>query len=88
MLILIAEFFWYFSRMKSIVLFGAGNVATHIFKAFAEIDEYEVIQVYNHQEKSLEFFRNKVPVTTDFTEVFPADIYLLALKDEAIPIAG
>ncbi|MCM4159013.1 DUF2520 domain-containing protein [Antarcticibacterium flavum] len=72
--------------MKSIVLFGAGNVATHLFRAFAEIEDYEVIQVYNHREKSLEFFKEKVPVTTDFTEVFPADIYLFALKDEAISL--
>lgn len=86
MLILFAIFFWYFSRMKSIVIFGAGNVATHIFKAFAETDELEVIQVYNHREESLDYFRKKVPVTRDFTEVFPADIYLFALKDEAIPL--
>lgn len=72
--------------MKSIVIFGAGNVATHIFQAFAEVEEFEVIQVYNHQEASLDFFRTRVPVTTDFTEVFPADIYLFALKDEAIPL--
>ena len=72
--------------MKSIVIFGAGNVATHIFKALGEIKGYKVIQVYNHQKESLEFFRNVVPVTTDFTEVFPADIYLFALKDEAIPL--
>jgi predicted short-subunit dehydrogenase-like oxidoreductase (DUF2520 family) len=72
--------------MKSIVLFGAGNVATHIFKALVEIKDYEVIQVYNHREGSLDYFRERVPVTTDFTEVFPADIYLFALKDEAIPL--
>lgn len=72
--------------MKSIVLFGAGNVATHLFSALSKAEGYEVIQVYNHQKKSLEDFKNLVPVTTDFTEVFPADIYLLALKDEAIPL--
>ncbi|UJH91519.1 DUF2520 domain-containing protein [Antarcticibacterium sp. 1MA-6-2] len=72
--------------MKSIVLFGAGNVATHLFSALSQAEGYEVIQVYNHQKKSLEEFKDKVPVTTDFTEVFPADIYILALKDEAIPL--
>lgn len=72
--------------MKSIVLFGAGNVATHLFSALSTAEGYEVIQVYNHQKERLEEFNDKVPVTSDFTEVFPADIYILALKDEAIPL--
>lgn len=72
--------------MKSIVLFGAGNVATHLFSALSAAEGYKVIQVYNHQKERLEEFKDKVPVTSDFTEVFPADIYILALKDEAIPL--
>lgn len=72
--------------MKSIVIFGAGNVAFHLFSAFSTAREFKVIQVYNHKQESLENFKDLVPVTSDFTEVFPADIYLLALKDDAIPL--
>lgn len=68
--------------MKTIVLFGAGNVASHLFKAFAASEEFKVIQIYNHRKERLESF--KIPVTTQISEVVPADIYLLAVKDDAI----
>lgn len=71
--------------MKSIVIFGAGNVATHLFNAFSGAKNFKVTQVYNHNGNSLEFFKNKVNTTTYLNEVVPAEIYLLALKDEAIP---
>lgn len=72
--------------MKSIVIFGAGNVSWHLFSAFARSKKFKIIQVYNYRKKSLEEFNNFVPTTTDLTKVFPADIYLFALKDEAIPL--
>ncbi len=71
--------------MKSVVLFGAGNVATHLFEAINNSQNFKVIQVYNHQPSSLKNFSDKVKTTTDLKEVLPADIYLLALKDEVIP---
>lgn len=71
--------------MKSIVLFGAGNVATHLFKAFSLAKNFEVVQVYNHKEPALDYFRKAVKTTTDLSQIVPADIYLLAVKDEAIP---
>ena len=70
--------------MTSIVLFGAGNLATHLFKAFLKADKFKVIQVYNHKLESLEFFKNKTKTTTNLADVLPADIYLLALKDDVI----
>ncbi len=70
--------------MKSIVLFGTGNVAFHLFRAFSHSENFKVIQVYNHNAESLKPFKDKVPTTTKFSEVFPADIYLLAVKDDAI----
>lgn len=70
--------------MKSIVLFGAGNLATHLFKAISRAENFEVVQVYNHNAGALEDFRDVVSTTTDLTRIVPADIYLLAVKDEAI----
>lgn len=69
--------------MKTIVLFGAGNVASHLYKAFSVSKKFKVIQVYNHRKERLESFKN-VPVTTQIPEVLAADIYLLAVKDDAI----
>ncbi|WP_307726302.1 Rossmann-like and DUF2520 domain-containing protein [Salinimicrobium tongyeongense] len=76
---------WYFSRMIEMVLLGSGNVATHLFKAFSASEGIRVKQVYNHSEKSLEFFRNKCAVTTEISQLAAADIYLMALKDDVIP---
>lgn len=71
--------------MKSIVLFGTGNVATHLFNALFEAQNHKIIQVYNHQPGSLAIFQNKISTTSKLDDVVEADIYLLALKDEAIP---
>lgn len=70
--------------MKSIVLFGTGNVGFHLFRAFSKSENFKIIQVYNHNAGSLEGFKDKIPTTTHFSEIFPADIYLIAVKDDAI----
>ena len=70
--------------MKSIVLFGTGKVAFHLFRAFSNSENFKVIQVFNHSAESLNYFKDKIPTTTKFSEVFPADIYLLAVKDDVI----
>ena len=69
--------------MKTIVLFGAGNVASHLYKAFSASENFKVIQIYNHRKERLESFKN-IPVTTRISEVFSANFYLLAVKDDAI----
>ena len=71
--------------MKSIVLFGAGNVATHLYKAFSRTSNFKVVQVYNHKPENLIAFKDGVKTTTSMEEVLPADIYLIAVKDDAIP---
>ncbi|WP_029038691.1 Rossmann-like and DUF2520 domain-containing protein [Salinimicrobium xinjiangense] len=71
--------------MIEIVVLGSGNVATHLFKAFSASEGIRIKQVYNHSEASLDFFENKVEITTDFSEIAEADVYILALKDDVIP---
>lgn len=70
--------------MKRIVLFGTGNVATHLFEAYKNSYDFKIIQVYNHAPKSLQAFKDKVLITTELEEVLPADIYIFALKDDII----
>lgn len=74
--------------MIEIVLLGSGNVATHLFKAFTAAEGIKVKQVYNHTSESLNFFKNKVETTTEISEITHADIYLLALKDDVIPLVA
>lgn len=70
--------------MNSIVIFGAGNVAHHLLKAFSSAKNFQVIQVFNHKPENLIPFSTETETTINLAKVKPADIYLLAIKDDAI----
>ncbi|WP_127846239.1 Rossmann-like and DUF2520 domain-containing protein [Psychroflexus aestuariivivens] len=70
--------------MLNIVILGAGNVATHLFKAFETSESAKVIQVYNHRLESLSFFKNKTEVCNNINNLKDADLYLICLKDDVI----
>lgn len=70
--------------MKSIVLLGAGNVAIQLCKAFDISEDFEVIQVYNRTKKSLENFPSVLNKTTTLSKIKTADIYIIAVSDDAI----
>jgi len=70
--------------MKSIVLLGAGNVATHLCKAIHNSSDFKIIQVYNRNEKSLSFFPSTLHKTSLLTEIKEADIYIITVPDDAI----
>ncbi len=70
--------------MINLVLLGSGNVATHLYRAFSTSKKVRVIQVYNHSRRGLDSFEKETPVTTSLTELFEADIFLLALKDDVL----
>src|SRR5690606_8488038 len=69
--------------MKSIVLLGTGNVATHLFTAINKTLSFKIVKVYNHNYKRLENIKD-VPVTTKCEEISQDDIYLIAVKDDQI----
>lgn len=71
--------------MINVVLLGTGNVATHLFEAFSASEKIAVRQVYNHAEGSLSQFKSKTKTTTNLKELFDADVFVLALKDDVIP---
>lgn len=70
--------------MISVVILGAGNVATHLFKAFNKADNIIVNQWFNRNLKSIEAYKNKVDITDDLSTLKDADIYILAVSDDAI----
>ena len=70
--------------MISVVLLGAGNVATHLFKAFNKADEIIVNQWYSRNLKAIESYRDTVEITDDIATLKDADIYILAVSDDAI----
>ena len=69
--------------MVRLVLLGAGNVAQHLFTVFNATPSLDVVQVYNRSKKPLTFFKN-TPVTTDLKDLAVADVYVIAVADDAI----
>lgn len=70
--------------MISVILLGAGNVATHLYKAFQGSNNVTVKQWYNRSKKSIETFKTEVEVIDDLSKLNKADIYILAVSDDAI----
>ena len=72
--------------MIRVVLLGTGNVSTHLYRAFSASKEIHVVQVYNHSEESLRPFFSKTNTTTSLEDLHSADIHIIALKDDKIPV--
>lgn len=70
--------------MISVVLIGAGNVATHLRAAFSTSDHVELIQWYNRTLSSISSFANEVDITDDLNTLKEADVYMIAVSDDAI----
>lgn len=71
---------------KRIALIGAGNVATHLGKAWQQAG-YTVVQVYSRTEQSASELATClcVPFVTSLDEVCTdADIYVVAVKDAVL----
>ncbi|GAA4278036.1 Rossmann-like and DUF2520 domain-containing protein [Aquimarina mytili] len=70
--------------MIRVVLLGAGNVAQHLYTALCNQTSVEVIQCYNRKGSKLHPDQKKELVTNTLTELVDADIYILAISDDAI----
>ena len=74
--------------MISIVLIGTGNIATHLFDTFLLYDTLNVLQVVGRSKKSLSHFSNKTATCMLSSTIKKADIYIIAVSDDAIPIVS
>ena len=70
--------------MISIIILGGGNVASHLFKACQKSDKIVVKQWYNRHLKSIQAHKNVVEITDDLSELKEADVYIMAVSDDAI----
>ena len=70
--------------MISVVLLGAGNVASHLYRAFSKSETISVTQWYNRTIASLSSYANEVDITDDLNMLKVADIYILAVSDASI----
>lgn len=70
--------------MISVVILGAGNVATHLYKAFRSSENVTVKQWYNRDMTSISSYKNEVELTDDIAQLTEAEIYIIAVSDDAI----
>jgi len=70
--------------MIKVIILGTGNVGMHLIQVFSEADEVELVQVYNRSKLGLKAINNKVDTTTSLKELKEADIYIIAITDDAI----
>jgi predicted short-subunit dehydrogenase-like oxidoreductase (DUF2520 family) len=70
--------------MITVVLLGACNVATHLYKAFSKAENVSVVQWYNRTLSSISLYTNNVDITDNLNELKDADIYILAVSDDSI----
>ncbi len=70
--------------MISVVLLGAGNVATHLYKAFSKAEDISVKQWYNRSYSVISSYSNDVETIDNLNELKEADIYIMAVSDDSI----
>ena len=70
--------------MIRVVILGAGNVAKHLYNAFIDQKQVEVIQCYNRKNLQLHPDQKKETIIKDIHLLQDADVYILAVSDDAI----
>lgn len=70
--------------MVKVVIIGTGNVAKFLFEVISAHPQLILVQVVGRNIKALNYFKEQTDVRIDFRELKAADIYILAVKDEAI----
>ena len=70
--------------MIRVVVIGAGNVAIHLSRALVGSDGIRLVQVYSRSEPKEDLFPASVPRTGDLGGLEEADIYVIAVRDDAI----
>lgn len=70
--------------MISVVLLGAGNVASHLYKAFKNSKNVTIAQWYNRSLASIVSYKEDVEITDNLNELKEADIYIMSVSDDSI----
>jgi len=70
--------------MIKVVLLGSGNVASHLIKSMEDNANIDLIQVFARSKKSLENVIDSNKITTSFSDLKEADVYVISVSDKAI----
>lgn len=74
----------YLRTMIKIVLIGGGNVASHLANQFIDSKDVQLVQIYNRNILKIEKFKSVTKITNDIQKLEKADIYIIAISDNAI----
>ncbi len=72
--------------MIKVVILGGGNIATHLADVFIRHSSISLVQVYNRTLSALEPLKKHVPITNNLNKLKKADIYIIAVSDNAIEL--
>ena len=72
--------------MINVVLLGAGNVGTHLYRALNKSNDIALLQWYNRSANAMKEAKGKVELTTEIDTIKEADLYLLAVSDSSIAL--
>ncbi len=70
--------------MIKVVILGGGNIAYHLTTNLLKNKTTNVVQVYNRSIEKIQYLDNKTSITDKLTELKNADIYIIAISDDAI----
>jgi len=70
--------------MITIVILGAGNVATHLCTALEASSSAKVLQLYSRSSVSKGNFPKDVEIISSLSNLREADVYIIAIPDDAI----
>ena len=70
--------------MITVTILGAGNVASHLYKAFKNAKDVTVKQWYNRTYSDISSYANEVDTIDDLSKLEDADIYIMAVSDDSI----
>jgi predicted short-subunit dehydrogenase-like oxidoreductase (DUF2520 family) len=70
--------------MIKVVILGSGNVAFHLTAQLIKTKLVKVVQVYNRNLNKIKYLQSETNITNEFSDLKEADIYILAVSDNAI----
>ena len=70
--------------MSEIILLGFGNVGKHLFTALDNAPDISISQIYNRSTNTLSDVPENIPATSNISEIKDADVYIIAIPDDAI----
>lgn len=70
--------------MIKVVIIGSGNVAQHLISSFVNSKALDLVQVFSRQKETVLHLIDSSKITNDLADIVDADLYILAISDDAI----